>query len=114
MAQIIRNFPRISLLRNANAARLRINLCRIGKDWAVKALVDDLLVLDVVVREHAEQHERDDEKSSQPGTKKRVPEAATEAFDARNFYFNSHVPSGRSSPCVSLRLMAGQSVTCWC
>src|SRR5882724_5250623 len=112
MAQVVGNLTRISLLPDADIARLGVDLGRIGEDGSVKALVDDLLVLDVVVRKHAEQHEGKNEESSESGPEKRVSQAATEAFDARNFYFNGHVPSRRRAPLViSLRLMAGQSVT---
>src|SRR5882724_6634384 len=113
MAQVVGDLTRVSLLANADIARLGVDLGGVGQDRTANALFDDLLVLDVVVRKHAEQHEGKNEESSESGPEKRVSQTATEAFDARNFYFNGHVPSRRRAPLViSLRLMAGQSVTC--
>src|SRR5258707_15650525 len=113
MAQVVGDLPRVSLLANADIARLGVDFGGVGKNWSTHTLFDDLLVLDVVVREDAEQHDGEDEESSESGPEKRVSQAATEAFDARNFYFNGHVPSRRRAPLViSLRLMAGQRVTC--
>src|SRR5882724_7280714 len=107
MAQVVGDLTRVSLLANADIARLGVDLGGVGEDRAAHALFDDLLVLDVVVRKHAEQHEGKNEESSESGPEKRVSQAATEAFDARNFYFNGHVPSRRRAPLViSLRLMA--------
>src|SRR5712672_3170292 len=102
MAQVVGYLPRISLLADADIARLSIDLGGVGKDRAAHTLFHDFLVLDVVVRKHAEQHEGKDEESSESGPEKRVSQAATEAFDARNFYFNGHVPSRRRAPLLFL------------
>src|ERR1051326_1916433 len=110
MAQVVGNLAGISLLADADIARLGIDFGRVGKNRLAHARFNDLLVLDVVVREHAEQHEGKNEESSESSPEKRVSQAATEAFNTRNFYFYGHVPSrAEYAVCFSLRLMAGQS-----
>src|SRR6185312_11217047 len=113
VAKVIGYLSRVGFLADANIARLSVNFGGVGKNRPAHPLFNDLLVLDVVVREDPEQHEGKNEESSEPGPEKRVSQAATKAFDTRNFYFNGHVPSRRRAPLIiSLRLMAGQSVTC--
>src|SRR5438270_5009043 len=98
MAQVVADLPRVSLLANPDIARLSVNFRRIGEDRAVKTLVDDLLILNIIVREDAEQNDANDQDSSHSGPQKRAPQAATKTFNAWNFDFDCHVPSGRSSP----------------
>src|ERR1700732_717172 len=110
MPQVVGNLMRISLLPNTDIARLSVDLGGIGENGPAHTLFDDLLVFDVVVREDAEKDDGEDEESSESRPKKRVSQAATKAFCARNFYFNGHVPSRRRMTLfISPRLMAGQS-----
>src|SRR6476646_3530923 len=115
MAKVVGDLPRISLLADSNIARLGVNFGGVRENWPAHALFDDLLVFDVVVRKNAEQHNGKNEESSEAGPEKRVSQAATEAFDTRNFYFYGHVPSRRRAPLViSLRLMAVRAYLHWC
>jgi hypothetical protein len=51
----------------------------------VKALIDDLLVLDVVVREDTEQHHADDDESGYGGFYGRVGKVSVKTLAAGDF-----------------------------
>src|SRR5947209_4534141 len=68
MTEIIGNLANVSLLSDPDTPSLGVNLRGVGEDLATHPLVYDLLVLDVVVREYAEQDgaNNDERRHSRP------------------------------------------------
>src|SRR6476469_7649579 len=89
MAQVVGDLTTVSLLADADIARLGKDFCGIGEDGTVKALVHNLLIFDVVEGKDPEHHQTDDQERSHSGTQNGTLQASTEALHARDFYFNS-------------------------
>src|SRR5262249_53180921 len=92
----IRNFSWLGLLPHAQAARLGIDLGRIGEDLAAHPPVNDFLVLDVVVGKDAEDDKAHDQECCQAGSDKRAGKLVAKALRAGNFDLNGQTSKAES------------------
>jgi hypothetical protein len=88
MAQVIGNLFGISLLADADAAWLGVDLGRIGEDLAAHPFIYYFLVFNVVVREKAKHQQAHDQECRHRCPDNGTPQAIAEAFHARDFDFN--------------------------